>query len=322
MAMKLQIADTPWAGRKRVASFFNPELTDAQKKAAIAESAESPDKFRKWVAAIADPIVLGLDETSTVRAIYDVQRFEVGEEITYPVFVRDELVSGAWTVPQLYAQPTQLPVADLASPNIIEVTTSIEWPTRMQQSGRIDIVDLVLRVLSENIAVAEEETGWALLATASTTAQAAVTMGATTFKPAGLKALMSAMVYVSASPNQQKGRQLTHAYGAPNRLLDVIDSDWQGYWGDATKQAVMRSGAMTSVFGVQLLPYYGLATDLMYGFDLTVPSDAFNMAEQGAPETAELVSSADHWRVGVKYRERIGFLVKDARYIIKGNLTT
>jgi len=311
--------------RKRIASFFNPKLADNDIKAGLAAAVASPDEFRKWAASLTDPIVIGLDDMSTVRGIFSVQSFSVGQEISFPVFNKDELVSQIWTVPQLYSQPTQLPIADIAYPTTYELGTSMEWPKRMQQDGRIDVVNMCLRLISEAIAAAEEASGWALLKTASTAANTAVQLddgaaGHDSFSPQLLKLMLARMMEHPTNPRQQMGRQLTDIYGAPTRLLDTID--WTSMYGNAEKSAVIRSGAIDRVMGVQLTPYWGLTQYELYGFDLSAKEEAFNMALQGAFESEELVGAADNWRVGVRVREIIGFLVKDARYLLKGIVGT
>ena len=306
--------------RKRVGSFFNPELSKSEAKARLAATVATREEFHKWAASLTDPIVLGLEQMSTVRNIFDVQEFAPGEEVSFPVFNKDELVSQIWTVPQLFSQPTQLPVADIAYPTTYDIATSLEWPKQMQQDGRLDVINICLRIITESVGAAEEASGWALLKTAATSANPAAELdgsatGHDSFSPQLLELMMARMMEHPTNPRQQQGRQLTDVYGAPTRLLNSIG--WTSVFGEADKSAVIRTGSLDKVYGVQLTPYWGLTQSELYGFDLSAKEEAFNMAIKGNFESEDLVGAADNWRVGVRVREVIGFLVKDARYIIK-----
>lgn len=307
--------------RKRVANFFGDEMGKDQLRAQIRESAKGGNSFRTWAGSLQAPIVLGLDEVSSVRNIYAMQQFEYGEEISFPVFHRNDLLMGVWSVPQLYAQPSMIPVHDMASPQMVEISTAIEWPTRLQEQGRIDVVNNCLRVLTENLVAYEESLGWSVIEAAAQSANPLVTMaagidGRDTLSRQFIKAMISGMIEHPTNKRQQRTRSLTCLYAAPSRCLDALDM--LTILSDSQKNSIMATGRLETVLGVDLRPYWGLASTTVFGFDLTAPDESFNGANYGSVETRPLASAEDHWRVGVKTRESIGFLIKDARYLIQG----
>ena len=226
-----------------------------------------------------------------------------------------------WTVPDLFQQPTQMPVTDIVYPSTFSITTSLEWPKRLQDEGRIDVVNQCMRVLTDAMVAAEEAAGWALLITAATSANDAVTLaeadpGSKYLSKNLLKVLMKRMVKHPTKPRQQMGKALTNLWASPDRLFDTLD--WEGtFFGEATKDQIVRQGVLNAVVGVAFDPYYGLDSQTVYGFDLN-GRDAFRLGLYGPLESEELFEARDKWRVGVKMKQDESLLCTDSRNIIKG----
>ena len=168
---------------------------------------------------------------------------------------------------------------------------------------------------------AEEAAGWALLITAATSANDAVTLaeadaGCKYLSKNLLKVLMKRMVKHPTKPRQQMGKALTNLWASPDRLFDTLD--WEGtFFGEATKDQIVRQGVLNAVVGVAFDPYYGLDSQTVYGFDLN-GRDAFRLGLYGPLESEELFEARDKWRVGVKMKQDESLLCTDSRNIIKG----
>jgi hypothetical protein len=307
--------------RKRKDEFFDPKLSRSVVKAGLKAASASPENFKAWAETMGPAINRGLEEISSTRSIFTVTDFAIGEQVAFPVFQRNELTSGVWTVPDLFQQPTQMPVTDIVYPSTFSITTSLEWPKRLQDEGRIDVVNQCMRVLTDAMVAAEEAAGWALLITAATSANDAVTLaeadpGSKYLSKNLLKVLMKRMVKHPTKPRQQMGKALTNLWASPDRLFDTLD--WEGtFFGEATKDQIVRQGVLNAVVGVAFDPYYGLDSQTVYGFDLN-GRDAFRLGLYGPLESEELFEARDKWRVGVKMKQDESLLCTDSRNIIKG----
>jgi hypothetical protein len=312
-------------GGRRI-ELLGDTLSPAEKMELTKASLESPEAFAEWAEALSLPLEVELDRESTVRNIFQVVPLDHNSPPTFPVLSTDEQQGAAWVVPGLMLQPTQMIVADTVTVNTFEITSSIEWKRQFQRDGRFDVAAKCTNIMKQAVLVTEEDKGWALLKTASTKMNSAVTIadgspGAGYLSKELINLLDVRMARHPTNTRQQRGYQLTNLYANNERLADI--REWTTTTIDPTTQReIFQNAGLNGIWDIALNQYYFLEGTEVYGFDLRESANLGVMPIAQPLITRPLVASEDRWRVGVKCLEEVGFAVLNARAIIKGTIST
>jgi hypothetical protein len=274
---------------------------------ATASSPKAREEYAKSRARVINPLI---DEQSTVRGIFDVERLAPGAQAQYDIPFDD--ITCAWTMPQIGGIP-QVQVEGTE----IYVTTfgldaAVQYQMDVAEQGRFRVGELSTQLLKNKVIEQEELAGWGLIL-----AHAAVL-------PAEQKVAASALDVSAFNDIVTKGdvlrRQISDIYVSPLRYSDLRDWVENTAYSDSLKDRAFGTGGIANVWDVAVHKVYN--TDLVadnkgYAFGSRDGYFYGVMPVRKELQTFDNPIAIMEWKIGIMAREVIGFGVIDDKALVE-----
>jgi hypothetical protein len=310
-------------------STTKPELTFAEKVEMFRATATNQQARADFAASRADVILPLLDEQSTIRFIYNVEKLAPGAEARWDIPFED--IECTWTMPNIGGIPTvQVEGAEIRV-DTFGLDAGIEYQQDIAKDGRFQVATLATNLLKNKFIRQEEMAGWSLIRTHAAVIPAAQklqawTSAATPVQTPGSGKLnvytLNSMLTIADNLGIG-GRRVTDIYVSPTRFGDLRDQLTMAalpeiyraaLYGDGTNPAAPTAGSLR----VHKVYNHNLVADNK-GYAFTQKDGYF----YGVMPIREELSTRDNpiacleWKIGTIGRERVGFGVIDDKGLIE-----
>lgn len=208
-------------------------------------------------------INVGVLAGDTVSGIYNMQKFEPGQEIRYeldvvgPSSLKHHI---AYTVPDTGYIPQRTIEGDYMTIRVYRIATSIDWSRQMARQSRMDVVTRAMAVADAGVVRKRNADGWHTIITAAvdrgiSISDTSATAGLFTKR---LVALAQTVMRRNGGGNSTSlGRsRLTHIALSPEALQDIRSWDLTQV-DEITRREIFLADdeySLTRIFGVTLVP--------------------------------------------------------------------
>jgi len=303
-----------------------PKYTYEQKVAAFRRTSESVQDRVNFMESRA-AVVLGLlDEQSTVRDIYAVERVPAGGSTKYDIPFDD--INMVFLMPQIGSYPSINVEGDEIYVDTFALHGGVDWQEDVARDGRFQVVERATRLLANKFIRQEELHGWSLIrahaaALPSTQKlQAYLNSGSVASPGAGIMNIFTlAEALTLADELGNGGRRITDIYMSPRRFNDLRTQA-----GNSALPDDMRSAAWNN--GRGNIPTNEIRFHKVYNRTLVANNKAYAFAQRegfnyGVMPIRSQVRTRDNPmamtenKQGVLADERIGFGVLDDKGLIE-----
>lgn len=239
-----------------------PEIKALFKDTASADPMVSHAAMQKLKAAIST-VNPGILYGDTVTGIYEMQKFEPGQEIRYeldvvgPSQVKQHI---AYSVPDTGYIPQRTIEGDYMTIRTYAIATSIDWSIEMARQNRVDVVARSMAVAEAGVIRKRNNDGWRTIIVAAgdrgiSISDTSVANGLFSKRLVQLAQVVMRRNAGGNSTSLDRGR-LTHIAMSPESLGDIRSWDLTQV-DDITRREIFVAGddvySLTKIFGVTLV---------------------------------------------------------------------
>jgi hypothetical protein len=288
--------------------------------------ADNPVARQEYAASRADVILPLIDEQSTVRAIFEEEILEPGQDSSHIVMFDD--VNMVYTMPTMGVTPVVQFEAKEVHIDTFGLTGGVEWSWKIAREGRFPVGNLATRLLKNKFILQEELAGWGLIKyhasqlgssqklQAFDDAGSAVSANPKTFNIYTLNALIT-----QADLLGKGGRRVTDVYLSPARFGDLRAQVTNEALPPSLREQIWNNGqGLDEEAEIRFHKVYNprlVAANRAYAF---TQKDGFFYGKMPIREqlfTRDDPRSAGEWKFGVIGREELGFGVMDTLGLIE-----
>lgn len=216
------------------------------------------DKLKAALSVINSGVLFG----DTVSGIFNMQKFEPGQEIRYELDIvgpSDLKFHIAYTVPDTGYIAQRTVEGDYMVIRTYRIATSIDWSREMARQSRMDVVSRAMQVADAGVVRKRNDDGWHTIITAAADRGISISdsTAASGLFTKRLVALAQTVLRRNAGGNStsvNRGR-LTHIAMSPESLADVRSWDLTQV-DEITRREIFVAAdgyALTKIFGVTLV---------------------------------------------------------------------